>query len=59
LTQILKIPRSEDSTPTKTTRPPKRPRDSTGPGIYKEALTNIKMVVFKETYLEDILTEDD
>jgi hypothetical protein len=26
--------------------------------MYKEALTNIKIVIFKETYPEDKLTED-
>lgn len=31
-TKILKRPRSESSTPTETTRPPKRPRDFSGPG---------------------------
>jgi hypothetical protein len=29
------------------------------PGIYKEALTNTKVAIFKETYPEDKLTEDD
>jgi hypothetical protein len=49
----------EGSTPTETTRTPKRPRDSKGPETYKEALTNIKIAVFRETYPEDKLTEDD
>jgi hypothetical protein len=40
-------------------RPPKKPRDSSGPGYYKEALTNIKIAIFKETYPEDKLTEHD
>jgi hypothetical protein len=35
------------------------PRDSKGPGIYKEALTNIKVAIFRETYPEDKLIEDD
>jgi hypothetical protein len=29
------------------------------PISYKEALTNIKVAIFKETYPEDKLTEDD
>jgi hypothetical protein len=40
-------------------RPPKRLSDSSGPGTYKEALTNIKIAIFKETYPEDKLTEDE
>jgi hypothetical protein len=44
-----KRPRSEGSTPTETARNPKRPRDLSGPGTYKEALTNIKIAIFKET----------
>jgi hypothetical protein len=55
----LKRPRSEGNTPTKTIRTPKRPRDLKGPGTYTEALTNIKIAIFKETYPEDKLTEDD
>jgi hypothetical protein len=51
--------RSDGSTPIETARPPKRPRDSSGPGNYKEALTNIKIAIFKETYPEDKLTEHD
>jgi hypothetical protein len=51
--------RSESSTPTETARPPKRPRDSSGPGNYKEALTSTKITIFKETYPEDKLTEHD
>jgi hypothetical protein len=37
----------------------KRPKDSKGPGTYIEALTNIKVVIFKETYPEEKLTEGD
>jgi hypothetical protein len=59
LTDILKRPRSEGSTPTETARAPKRPRDSKGPGNYKKALTNIKVAIFRETYPEDKLKEDD
>jgi hypothetical protein len=40
-------------------RDPKRPRDLSGPGTYKEALTNTKIAIFKETYPEDKLNEDD
>jgi hypothetical protein len=32
--------------------------DFSGSGIYKEALTNIKIVIFKESYPEDKLIED-
>jgi hypothetical protein len=56
-TEILKTPRSEGSTPTKTARPPKIPWDSRGPGTYKEVLTNIKIAIFKEAYPEDKLTK--
>jgi hypothetical protein len=47
-TSTLKRPRLWGSTFTETTRPPKRPRDSGGPGTYKVALTNIKISIFKE-----------
>jgi hypothetical protein len=57
LTEQLEIPtetpkrtRSEGSTPSETIRPPKRPRDWKGPGNYKEALTNIKVAIFKDTF---------
>jgi hypothetical protein len=40
-------------------RTPKRPRYLKGPGTYTEALTNIRIAIFKETYPEDKLTEDD
>jgi hypothetical protein len=40
-------------------RTPKRPSDFSEPGIYKEALTKIKIAIFKETYPEDKLNEDD
>jgi hypothetical protein len=52
-TETLKKPRSEGSTPTETVGAPKRPRDSKGPGTYKEALTNIMVAIFRETYPED------
>jgi hypothetical protein len=57
-TKTLKSPRSEGSIPTETARAPKRPRDSKGPGTYMEALTIIKVAIFRETYPEDKLTED-
>jgi hypothetical protein len=47
-TESLKKRRSEGGTPTETATPPKRPRDSNGPGTYKEPLTNIKLAIFKE-----------
>jgi hypothetical protein len=58
-TKASKRPRSEGSTPTEMIREPKRPRDLNGPGIYKEALTNINIAIFKESYPEDELNEDD
>jgi hypothetical protein len=33
--------------------------DSSGPGTYREALTNIKIAIFKENYPENKLAEDD
>jgi hypothetical protein len=35
------------------------PRDSKGPGTYKEALASTKVAIFRETYPEDKLREDD
>jgi hypothetical protein len=58
-TETLKRPRSKGNTPTEMARPPKRPRDSDGPGPYKEALTNIKIAIFREIHPEDKLKEDD
>jgi hypothetical protein len=58
-TRTSKRPRSEGSTPTETARAPKRPRDFRGPGANKEALTNIKIAIFRETYPEDKLNEED
>jgi hypothetical protein len=40
-------------------RPPKRPRDSRGPGTYKEVPANIKIVTCKETYTKDMMTRDE
>jgi hypothetical protein len=51
--------RSEGSTPTETARPQKRPRDFSGAGNCKEALTNTMIAVFKEIYPQDKLTEHD
>jgi hypothetical protein len=59
LTETPKRPRSEDSTPTKMARPPKRPRHSSRPRNFKKAPTNTKIAIFKETYPEDMLTEYD
>jgi hypothetical protein len=53
-----KRPRPEGSTPTDKGRLPKSPRDSNGPGIYKEALTKMKRAILKEKHPEDTLTED-
>jgi hypothetical protein len=58
-TETPKRPRSEGSTPTEMVRPPKRRRDCKGPGNDKEALTNIKVAIFKVTYPEDKVTEND
>jgi hypothetical protein len=58
-TKASKRPKSEGSTLTEMARDPKRPRDLSGPRTYKEALTNIKIAIFKESYPEDKLNEDD
>jgi hypothetical protein len=58
-TRTYKKPRPEDSTPTERVRPPKRSRDSSGPGTFEEVLTNVKITIFKEKQPEDKLTEDD
>jgi hypothetical protein len=58
-TENPKRPRSEGSASSKTIRPPKRPRDWKGPGNYKEALTNIRVAIFKHTFPEDKVTEND
>jgi hypothetical protein len=39
--------------------PQKWPELQKGPGTYKEAPTNIKIAIFRETYPEDKLNEDD
>jgi hypothetical protein len=52
-TGATKKPRPERSTPTERARPPKGPRDSSGSWTYNEALTNIKIAIFKENYPED------
>jgi hypothetical protein len=57
--ETLNRPRSEGSTSTQTARAPKMPMDSKGPRAYKEAVINIKIAIFRETYPEDKLTEDD
>jgi hypothetical protein len=59
LTKTPKRPRSEECTLTKIVGPPKRPKDTTGPGNFKEALTNTIIAIFIETYPEDKLTERD
>jgi hypothetical protein len=53
------MPRMGGNTPTERVRAPKRPRDDTGPGIYKEALTSLKIAIFRKTYLKDKITEED
>jgi hypothetical protein len=58
-TETLKRPRSKGSTRTEEARTPKRLRDSKGPGTYKEALANMMAAIFRETYPEDTLMEDD
>jgi hypothetical protein len=40
-TKTPKTPRSDECIPIKIVGPPKRPRNTTGPGIFKEALINI------------------
>jgi hypothetical protein len=50
-----KRPRAEGSTPIERVIPPKVPRDSTGPGTYKEVLINLKISIFKGNYpAEDV-----
>jgi hypothetical protein len=39
-------------------RAPKRPRDDKGLETFKEAVTNTKIAIFRETYPEDKLTEE-
>jgi hypothetical protein len=58
LTEISKRPRPEDNTPMESVRPPKKPRDSSGAGAYKEELTNIWIAIFKENRPENMLLED-
>jgi hypothetical protein len=43
----------------KPSQTPKRPRDDQVPGSYKEALDNFKISIFRETYPEDRITEED
>jgi hypothetical protein len=59
LTGTSKRQRSEGSTSVEEIRPPERPKDSSRPGTYKEALTNIQIGIFKEYYPENKMTEDD
>jgi hypothetical protein len=59
LTRTSNRPRLQGRTPTKRVRPPKRPRKSSGPGTYKDALTNINIAIFKENHPEDKLTENE
>jgi hypothetical protein len=40
-------------------RPQKEPDLQKGPGTQKEALTNVKVAIFKENYLGDKLMEDE
>jgi hypothetical protein len=54
-----KRPRSEGSTPTDAVNPPKKPMNSTGPEIYWEAVTNVRIAFLKENYPGDKLSEDD
>jgi hypothetical protein len=58
-TENPKRPRSEGSTSSETVRPPKRPRDWKETGNYKEVLTNIRVAIFKDTFPEDKVTEND
>jgi hypothetical protein len=58
-TKMPKRPRSEGSTPTYTVNTSKKPRDFTGPGIYREALTNAKIAILKENYTKDKPSEEE
>jgi hypothetical protein len=49
----------EGNTPTEMVRAPKRPRDDKVPGTYKEALTSFRIPIFRETYPEDKIMEED
>jgi hypothetical protein len=51
--------RSKESTPVYTLNPPRKPRDSAGPGTYREAVTKVRTVILKEDYPEDKLSEED
>jgi hypothetical protein len=53
--KTFKRERPEGGTPTEMIRPIKKPRDSRGPGTYKEAVTSIKTAIFRETYPEDAI----
>jgi hypothetical protein len=59
LTGTSKRSRSEKSTLMERVKPPKRPRDSSGPGTYVKALANIKIAIFKENNPEDKVIKDD
>jgi hypothetical protein len=56
-TRTAKRPKPEGSTSTESVRPSKRLGDCSGPGTYKEALTDVKIAVFKENYPKGKLTE--
>jgi hypothetical protein len=58
LTESPKRVKSE-CTLTEMIRPPKWSGDSTGPVIYKVAISNICIDIFRVTYLEDKKIEDD
>jgi hypothetical protein len=58
-TGTSKRPRPEGGTSVERVRPPEKSRDVSAPGTHMEAVTNIKIAIFKENYPEDKLTEDD
>jgi hypothetical protein len=59
LTETPKLPRSGGSTTSETVRHPKRPRVWKGPGDYKEALTGMRVAIFKDTIPEKKVTIHD
>jgi hypothetical protein len=54
-----KWPKSDGSTPTDTVNSSKKPKGFTGPGIYREALTNVRIAILKENYPQDRLSKED
>jgi hypothetical protein len=58
-TKTPKWPKSDGSTPIDTVNSSKKPKGFTGPGIYREALTNVRIAILKENYPQDRLSKED